>query len=163
MVRRSMALLALVFGLVGLAAPAHAQDYPPQPGITVDKPNVSPGGTVTVSGQGCSSGASVSIQFNGQTVATATAGQDGSFSASITVPAGTPAGTYQITAVNCTTQVLSTSITVGGATTPTTAPSVLPRTGSDATGTLARVGVALVAVGGLLAFAARRRTASEAR
>lgn len=163
MVRRSIALVALVLGLAGLAAPAYAQDYPPQPGITVDKPSVNPGDTVTVSGQGCASGASVTIQLNGQTVATATAGQGGTFSVSFSVPAGTPAGTYQISAVNCAAQVLSTSITVAGAVTPTTAPSVLPRTGSDTTDTLVRAGVVLVTAGGLLAFAARRRTATEGR
>lgn len=163
MIRRSLVLAALVLAVVGMAAPAHAQDYPPQPGITVDKPNVDPGDTVRVTGRGCEPGASVTIQFNGQTVATVTAGSDGSFSGSFTVPAGTPGGTYQISATGCATQVLSTSITVGATSTPTTTSSVLPRTGSGTTETLLRAGIVLVAAGGLLAFAARRRGAVPTR
>lgn len=162
MLRRFVFVLgAMLLAGIGLGLPAQAQ-YTPQPGITIDKPVVSAGETVTVSGQDCEAGATVTISLGGTQVATATTGEDGTFSASFEVPPGTAAGTYTVTASNCTVEVLSSTLTVQGATTATnasTAGTTLPRTGSGTTETLLRVGVVLVACGGLLAFAARRRTA----
>jgi LPXTG-motif cell wall-anchored protein len=163
MTRRLLTVLAIVLVGLGFAvAPAHAgvEEYPPDPGITVDDPNVDPGGTVTVRGESCAPGVLVTIEFLGEVVATVTTAEDGTFVATFDVPAGTAAGTYDVDAIDCTTEVLSTSISVGApaTTTTTVASTTLPRTGSDGTETLVRVGVVLLAAGGLLAFAARRRS-----
>ena len=88
------------------ASPAAAQydDFTITPG------SVQPGGTVTVTGQGCSPGAEVTITLTegdtsaakaaGDVIATTTvtADEDGRFNTTITVPAGTPPGTYSVDA-----------------------------------------------------------------
>jgi hypothetical protein len=162
MLRRFVLVLgALLLAGIGLGLPAQAQ-YTPPGGITIDPPVVNPGETVTVSGDGCAAGVEVTISLGGSQVATVTTGEDGSFSASFEVPVGTTPGTYTVTAADCTVDVLSSTLTVQGATTATNAAAAgttLPRTGSGTTETLLRVGIVLVACGGLLAFAARRRTA----
>jgi hypothetical protein len=167
MLRRFVfALGALLLVGIGFGLPAQA-GYTPPAGITIDKPVVDPGETVTVSGEGCASGVGVTILLGDSEVATATTGTDGSFSASFEVPPATAAGTYSVDAVDCTVEVLSTTLTVRAvATTATTAASAgttLPVTGSGTTETLLRIGVVLLACGGLLVFAARRRTATSGR
>ena len=122
MLRRFVFVLgALLLVGVGFGLPAQA-GYTPPAGITIDKPAVDPGATVTVSGEGCAAGVEVTILLGETEVATATTGEDGTFSASFEVPAGTAAGTYTVDAVDCTVDVLSTTLTVrAAATTATTA------------------------------------------
>lgn len=163
MFRRFVLVLgALLLAGIGFGVPAQAQ-YTPPPGITIDPPVVNPGETVTVSGHECAAGVEVTISLGGSQVATATTGEDGTFTASFEVPVGTAPGTYSVTAADCAVDVLSSTLTVQGATTATAAAAgtTLPRTGSGTTETLLRVGIVLVACGGLLAFAARRRTANS--
>jgi hypothetical protein len=163
MLRRFVLVLgALVVVGIGFGLPAQA-GYTPPSGISIDKPVVDPGASVTVTGEGCAAGVAVKILLGQTQVATATTGADGTFSAPFEVPPGTAAGTYTVDAVNCTVEVLSTTLTVrAAAATATTAAtsSTLPVTGSGTTETLLRVGVVLLASGGLLAFAARRRAAT---
>jgi LPXTG-motif cell wall-anchored protein len=166
MIRR----FVLVFGAmlllgIGFGLPAQA-GYPPPAGITIDKPSVDPGESVTVTGDGCAAGVDVTILLGDTEVATATTTEDGTFSATFEVPPGTAPGTYSVDAVDCTVEVLSTTLTVLGAAAATTAASsggTLPRTGSDTTESLIRIGVVLLACGGLLVFAARRRAAAASR
>jgi alpha-L-fucosidase len=168
MIRR-IALMAgtLLLAVMGLAAPAQAgTEYPPAAGISVDKPSVTPGEQVTVTGDGCDAGAEVTITLGDSEVATATAGEDGTFSAAFQVPSGTAPGTYAVEAIDCVAEVLSTTLTVTAAgTTPTptggSGGSTLPRTGSDTTESLIRVALVLFAFGGLLVFVARRRSAAS--
>jgi len=51
---RAIAVLAvgLLVAVVGIAAPAAAQEYPPSPVIVVDEPLIPEGGTVTITGSG---------------------------------------------------------------------------------------------------------------
>ena len=143
---RSNAAGGYRFGL-----PAQA-GYPPPAGITIDKPSVDPGESVTVSGDGCAADVEVTILLGDTEVATATTTEDGTFSATFEVPPGTAPGTYSVDAVDCTVEVLSTTLTVRAAaaatTTAATGGSTLPRTGSDTTESLIRIGVVLLACGG---------------
>lgn len=164
MLRRFVFVLgALLLVGIGFGLPAQA-GYTPPAGISIDKPVVDPGAAVTVTGEGCAAGVEVTILLGETQVATVTTGEDGTFSATFDVPVGTAAGTYTVDAVDCTVEVLSTTLTVrAAAATATTAAtsSTLPVTGSSSTETLLRVGVVLLACGGLLAFAARRRAATR--
>jgi hypothetical protein len=167
MLRRFVFVLgALLLVGIGFGLPAQA-GYTPPAGISIDKPVVDPGTAVTVTGEGCAAGVEVTILLGETEVATVTTGEDGSFSATFEVPVGTAPGTYTVDAVDCTVEVLSTTLTVqAAAATATTAAtpaqsSTLPVTGSGSTETLLRVGVVLLACGGLLAFAARRRAATR--
>lgn len=167
MLRRFIFVLgALLLAGIGFGLPAHAGYTPDDAAISVSPSSVAAGGTATVSGTGCAADVDVTITLGDSTAATATTDEDGAFSASITVPSGAAAGPYTIEADGCSATVLSTTLTVTAAGTGGsggTGGTTLPRTGSDSTETLLRVGVVLVAAGGLLAFAARRRTASATR
>jgi LPXTG-motif cell wall-anchored protein len=95
-------------------------------------------------------------------VASATAGADGGFEATFTVPASAAAGehTVEATGVDPAGQplVLSANVRVigdgGGA--------GLPRTGSSSSAPLTAAGVGLVVLGAGAVFAARRRRATRA-
>jgi LPXTG-motif cell wall-anchored protein len=171
MIRRSVLVAGtLLLVVIGLGTPARAgMSYPPAPGISVDKPEVDPGDQVTVTGDGCDAGVDVTITLGDDEVATATTADDGTFSATFEVPASTTPGTYSVNAIDCTAEVLSTTLTVRAAgTTPTPTPtasggSTLPRTGSDTTESIVRVGVILLACGGLMVLFARRRAAAAGR
>jgi hypothetical protein len=54
--------------------------------LVLDKPSVTPGGDVTATGQGCDSGAAVTLEIEGKQVGETTAGSDGTFSTPIAVP-----------------------------------------------------------------------------
>ncbi len=157
MARKLLVAVGLMIAVLFAGGAAFA-DYGPPPTITIDKPQVDPGGELTVTGQSCSPNAVVTIIFNNGTVATVTAGPDGTFSATFAVPAGTPPATYTIAAQNC---VLGTTLTTSVQVLGTTV-AALPRTGSSDTEFLLRTGVVLIAVGSLLVFAvSRRRAASQ--
>jgi LPXTG-motif cell wall-anchored protein len=170
MLRRFVFVLgALFLAGLGFSLPAHAGYTPDDAAISVSPSSVAAGGTATVSGTGCAADVDVTITLGDTEAATATTDEDGAFSASVTVPSGAAPGPYTIEADGCSATVLSTTLTVTAAGTGTTGGTggtggtTLPQTGSDSTETLLRVGVVLVAAGGLLAFAARRRTASATR
>lgn len=154
MVRRSLALVGIAVTALLLLAPAASAQYVDDGTITIDDPNPDPGGAITVTGNGCVPGASVTVTITqgGQTVVigTATAGATGGYSVNGSVPDNFVAGT----AVISDTCGNSLTITIGGVSGTVT----LPRTGSN-TGTLWRIAVALVAAGGVLVLTARKRTA----
>jgi hypothetical protein len=164
MFRRMLIGAALLIALA--AAPAAAQ-YP----FNVTPGRVLAGGEVTVSGKGCDPGAEVTIVMVeaasqrkvGDVILTTTviADENGNFTTTITVPAGTPVGTYQIKAECNDGVVFSAFIDVVDATTPTTTPgggSTAPivRTGSDLNG-LGLAGAGLITVGGIILIATRSR------
>lgn len=154
------------------AAPAAAQ-YP----FNVSPGTVVAGGSLTVSGQGCEPGAEVTISMVeaspqravGDVIftATVTADENGNFTYTFTVPAGTPVGTYEVKAECGNGVVYSAFVDVVDATTPTTTPgggSTAPivRTGSDLNG-LGLAGAGLITVGGIILIATRsRRHAAQA-
>ena len=120
MLRRFVFVLgALLLVGIGFGLPAQA-GYTPPSGISIDKPIVDPGESVTVTGEGCAADVEVTILLGETQVATATTAADGTFSATFEVPPGTAAGTYTVDAVDCTVEVLSTTLTVRAAATTAT-------------------------------------------
>lgn len=155
MIRKLLVLLGAVFIGAGLLAPvAVAQYQPGQPGFILTPSTITPGATVTGIGFGCSRGEIVTFAINDQPVGTAiTQGdQRGSFQGTFIAPSAP--GTYVVTAT-CGNVIMSSILTIIAA--PTSLVVSLPQTGSNATISFTRVGLALVTVGGLLVLATRRR------
>ena len=83
----SALMIALLVGLV--ATPAWAQQYPPKkPTCQVSDTSISPGDEVTVSGKHWQPGSTVTftLQPEGINLGSATVGQNGKFSAVVTIP-----------------------------------------------------------------------------
>ncbi len=88
MLRRFVFVLgALLLVGIGFGLPAQA-GYTPPSGISIDKPVVDPGESVTVSGEGCAAAVKVTILLGETQVATATTTAGGTFSATFEVPVG---------------------------------------------------------------------------
>jgi LPXTG-motif cell wall-anchored protein len=169
MVKR-MAVLAVAFVAL-MAAPAVAQQYPPGENlITVSDTTPCPGQAVTIAAQTFAAGGAVTVKLGDTVVGTPTADADGKVSVEATVPAGQAQGAVQVSATGPGTDD-EPSLTVNAAVEvvacneapPPTTPSGggggsdLPKTGSDSTMTLVRVGVALAAAGGLLLAVSTKR------
>ncbi len=155
----SIAVLASAFAFVAVAG-AVEEPYPPPSteGGTINvPPTVVVGGNIAVSGTSCGPNQSVTIKFNGVTVATATTDADGKFATSFPVPAGTTPGVYTITASNAVCN-LAASIQVDPA-----SATRLAFTGSSSSIPTLWVGAGLVALGAGLVFVARRRLSGAAR
>ncbi len=153
MIRRSLALVGVAIAALLLLAPAASAQYENPGTITVDDPTPTVDDSIVVNGTGCDPGpVTLTLTQGGQSVVVGqlTADADGSYSGSVAIPASFSAGTATLsdTCGN------SLTLTIGAI-----AGVALPRTGSDSTGTLWRVAVALVAAGGLLVLTARKRTA----
>lgn len=168
---KRMAVLAAA--LVGLAAvPAAAQQYPPDENlVTVSDTTPCPGGAVTITAKTFTPGSTVDVRLDGAPLATPTADAEGVVTVEATVPQTTTVGSHTITAsgpgsdnapmdltatidvVSCDQGTTTTTVAAGGG-----GGGDLPRTGSDTTMTLVRVGLGLAALGGvLLAVATKRR------
>lgn len=172
MLKRIAVLAVAAVGLT--AAPAAAQQYPPNEiSVSVSDTTPCPGDVVTASGtfrgENFEPGLPVVVTLDGSTeLGTPVAGDDGTFSLEITIPADLT-GSHTITATGTANNgepvTGNADFTVGDCdVTTTTAPGgALPRTGSNSTMPLVRAGVALAALGGvLLAFAAKRRRRATA-
>jgi hypothetical protein len=165
-------VVAAAVALVLLAAPAAAQQYPPaENSLTVSDTTPTPGQTIDIVAKTFVAGSGVTVTLHPEPVAlgTPTADQAGVASLSATIPASTPLGAHTIvaqgTASDGTPLTLTVSINVvaadgsgsgagGGA---------LPRTGDDSSLPLARIGLTLAAIGGVVtAVAAKRRKAAAA-
>lgn len=154
-----------------MAAPAAAQyDFTVTPGV------VEQGGAVTVSGQGCSPGAEVTITLTQLTdaraigdtivVATVIADENGEFTVTFDIPEGTAVGTYEVAATCDGQEVRSAIIEVVGPSTATTTPGTPPdddivRTGSDLNG-LGLLGAGLITAGGIVLIATKARRHARA-
>lgn len=162
MVRKMLIGAAVLLAL--FAAPAAAQ-YD----IIVTPGEVSPGGAITVSGQGCAPGAEVTITLTqisdaraiGETITVATviADADGRFTMTFQVPEGTAVGRYEVAATCGGEQVASAFIDVVSTTPGTTVPAnsgPIVRTGSDLNG-LGILGAGLLTAGGLILVATKRK------
>lgn len=158
MVRRSLALVGMVLTALFLLAPAASAQYVDDGSIVATPSNPDVGDSITVTGTACAEpgvDVTVSITQGGQTVVigTATTGPDGSYTINGSIPNNFVNGTAVISD-SC---GASYTITIG----EVAGTAALPRTGSE-TGTLWRVAVALVAVGGILVLTTRKRTAKVA-
>ena len=179
MVRRLLIIVGAVIALVASPAAAQYAEF-------VVTPNeVTPGSTVSATGEGCSPGETVEIHLAmagpqsiramqtadiGPVVGTGPASSTGTFSVSFTVPANAQPGRYTVTAV-CGDVSQVESMTVDAQTPPTTngngngnggnGNGELPTTGSNLNG-FGLAGAGLIAVGGFLLLATRRRRTSAA-
>jgi hypothetical protein len=89
--------IALLLGLV--AAPASAQQYPPKkPTCGVSDTTINPGDQVTVSGKHWQPGSTVTFTLRpeGINLGSATVGQNGKFSAVVTIPESVEPGAHTI-------------------------------------------------------------------
>ena len=167
MIRRFLIVGAVVLTALAFASPAGAQYDPGVEGITVTNGDGSsgascnPGGPMTASAQGFAPGTEVTFTFESDPVVlgTATAGDDTAASIQSTWPANAADGTHTVTAsgTDGTGPFSVSATTVCGAGTGGT--GSLPRTGSDSA-PLFQIAIALVAAGGILVLAARKRMAS---
>jgi LPXTG-motif cell wall-anchored protein len=158
-------VLAAFGGIVAMAASAEAQYVPGTPGIIVDPTCSAVGGQITVEGSGVADSSTVTIQINGQTIGTATANDEGDFlTDKITLPSTLTSGDYTVHALQGS---LDLTATLGIATGPCavaaanvtqSTSSTLPVTGTNS-GDWVKAGLSLLAVGGLLVLATRRRRA----
>lgn len=140
------------------------EDYEGSAVLSVDPLQVFPGETVTISGTGWPPGAIVPLAFNGDEFAAPVADESGGFSITFAVPADIAPGIVEFTAL-CGAFTLTTQLTVldpsGTTTTVLTTPTTqgsgsLTPTGGNST-QLFQVAAALLAVGALLVFLARRQ------
>jgi LPXTG-motif cell wall-anchored protein len=185
--RRVVSALAITAGLTLLAAPAYAQDYPTKSddNLTVSKSTAAPGETITVSGDGAEPGATVTFKLTrsssalgalrvvlaGPRLATliqpqaqsalplggTTAADDGSLSATLTIPPTLEDAVYTLTATSGGVVLATATIRVVDG----VAIGDLPFTGSDVAPGLA-IGATLIIAGGLLLLTVRRRRSSIA-
>lgn len=153
------AALVALFSLVVLTTTASAQTYGNQPTVTVDRPAVVQGESVTISGTGWSPACAVVLSYN-PVIGEAPVNPDGTFSF-VWNTTGVPAGNQTVT-INqpCSGQTLQVQVSVmapGTSVTPATPATTgsLPRTGSD-TGLFVRGGFALLALGGMALIVGRR-------
>jgi hypothetical protein len=135
-------------------------DYEGSAILTIDPLSVQPGGTVTIGGEGFPPGSTVPLAFNGEQFASPVTDDEGAFSITFTVPADIAPGVVTFEAL-CGAFTLTAELTVvvGGGSVPTTIANNgnLTPTGSDST-QLIQVAAALLAVGALLVFLARRQS-----
>ena len=163
------------------------EDYPPanDDSLTVSESTVAPGESITISGDGAEPGATVTFKLvrsssalgagkvllagprlaalvrpqaqSTVSLGSTTADDDGSFSATLTIPSGLDDGVYSLIATSGG-EVLATAtirvLAAGGA-------GALPFTGSNVAPGLA-IGATLIVAGGLLLLAVRRRRSSIA-
>ncbi len=164
MFRKILSVTAIsVVMMAALAGTAHAQYVPGEPGIIVTPGSVSVDGKIAVQGSGCPRSSVVTISVGDVVVATTTtSASDGTGSFDVTgivLPPEIVPGEYTIHA-RCGTLDLTSALTVAAPTTTTTAATGnLPVTGSDS-GLLVKMGIALVAAGGFVLLATRRRRAT---
>jgi LPXTG-motif cell wall-anchored protein len=164
----SVAVLVALLGLSIGVAPAQTNYSPPS--LQVTPTAVLPGQQYTATGSGCQPPETVTLVLNpGDTVLGATTSdQNGNYSFTSNFPSVAP-GVYTITAT-CGAVVTSTQETVLGtaaavpvaAAPPPTTALPLPRTGSSDTLPLTRIGLAVVAAGGLVVALARKRRSAVA-
>lgn len=150
-------------------APAHAQSYPPAPSpLTINSSVATPGQTLTISGQGAASGATVTITFAStpRVVATTKADSSGRFRASFQVPTDAPPGQHTVTASSNGKVLGSVTIRViaaaqgGDRSALAGEDNGLPFTGANALPEVA-AGAGLVLAGIVLLLAIRRRRAGR--
>jgi LPXTG-motif cell wall-anchored protein len=166
--RKFVSAIAIAAGLMLLAAPALAQEYPPtSEGLTVSETTLRPGESFVVSGEGADPGDTVTFRLSsssasslgGASLGSTTADGEGAFRATLTIPLGTDPGLYTLTAADGGNTLGVVTIRVLAAADDDGAGG-LPFTGSNVAPGLA-VGASLILAGGLLLLAVRRRRRSS--
>lgn len=164
MVRRIVVLALALVVATGAVARAYV---PGEPGFILDPATLpDTGGSTTISGVGCPPGVPVEafILVGGAEIFIGSGvvrnDPDGPFQFQVNVPP-LPAGEYTVI-VKCGGTIMSNILTITS-TTPITLrpqPGPLPRTGGDVMG-FVKIGLGLVAVGGLFLLADRKRRRRE--
>jgi LPXTG-motif cell wall-anchored protein len=173
MLKRTITAAALAAGLavVLTAAPAAAQQYPPAVNsLTCDDTTPDAGQTISCTAQTFAAGATVTFTLGSEpvVVGSGAAGQNGVVTTDVTIPADTPAGPHTLTASGAapdgSTLTLTLALTVGGdgqGAGDDDQGGNLPNTGDDSSIPLAKLGLGLAALGGIItALAAKRRKAA---
>lgn len=182
-------MLIIATGLVvALAAPAAAQYG--GAAISPSTTTVGSGGSLTVTGEGFTPGSTVDLTLSSAStksvraasgLGSAIATSAGTFSKVVTIPPSTAPGTYSIVASDgvhtATTTIVvtsggstsggssggsGTSSSSGGSGSSGVSSGTLPRTGSTDLIPLTAAGAVLVAIGGMVVLAVRRRPATSA-
>jgi LPXTG-motif cell wall-anchored protein len=158
--------------VVLMAAPAAAQQYPPAVNsLTVSDTTPSPGQTISIEGRTFATGTTVTVTLASDPVVIGSAAADvsGVVSLQSTIPANTPLGEHTITAAGQAPDGSELSLSVSINVVPAdgsgsgSGSGSLPRTGDDSSIPLAKLGLALAAIGGVVtAMAAKRRKANAA-
>ncbi|WP_417503268.1 fibronectin type III domain-containing protein [Microbacterium sp.] len=142
--------------------------------IELGAASVTAGSTLAVSGSGFAEGAELRLELRSDPVqlGTVTAGADGSFQRTVTIPANTPAGAHTLAAIlpdgtEVTASVTVTAVSGGGAITPgdgsggsSGADGDLATTGADSVPYIVAAVVLLAAGLGLFAMRRRRQHAT---
>lgn len=155
MIRKALVSALLLVGVIAFAPHAEAQYQPGQPGIILTPSTVTAGALATAAGFGCAKASTVEVRIDGTVVGTGKASNDVSGSFSIPFTAPTTPGQYAVVA-SCLTTEVSSILSVVALPTTTVIVASLPITGGESGG-LVKVALLLVAVGGLLVLAVRRR------
>jgi LPXTG-motif cell wall-anchored protein len=169
-------IAAVALAIVAMAAPAGAQQYPPAVNsLTISDTTPTPGQTVTIEGRTFATGSTATVTLFSEPVGLGSAIADaaGVFALQATIPADTPLGHHTITAQGTAPDgsplSLSVSLTVvpaqagAGAGNGNGNGNGLPRTGNDSSIPLAKLGLGMLAIGGIAtAIAAKRRKAAAA-
>ncbi|MCU1453620.1 MAG: hypothetical protein JWN46_1766 [Acidimicrobiales bacterium] len=151
-------LVAGILMVLFAGSAAHAQ-YPttgPTTSGVIPEVTVVAGSNIDVKGDHCPPGSTVTITWDDGTVlATTTAGADGTFSATITVPADAEPGVHIVTATcGSVQQFLKVNVIEPG--TPVATGTTLARTGTSNIGPLLGIGAAAVVLGAAFVYGARR-------
>jgi hypothetical protein len=149
-------VMVVLFGGVAAGGVASAQQYPPA-SVAVDDSELCETGVITVTGSGFPPGSTVTVVLEGRmTLGTVAADANGRFSLSAEVPSGLT-GRHTIRATSGPVEAV-TSLDVDCPAPPGRPPEdELPRTGSSSPLPMARIALALIAVGGGILALARRR------
>lgn len=170
-------IAAGALAIVAMAAPAGAQQYPPAVNsLTISDATPTPCQTISLEGRTFATGSTVTVTLLPESVALGTAVADaaGAITLQATMPTDTPLGAHTITATGTapggSPLSLSVSITVvaaencgaGAGAGAGAGKGNLPHTGSDSSIPLAKLGLGLAALGGLItAVAVKRRKAAQ--
>jgi hypothetical protein len=153
-------LTAILVAILALAGGASADPtYPPSGGnpggIHVSNPHPAPGGTVVVTGQGCTANAPVTVYLDNQQVQTGTTDSNGAYNITVTVPSNASSGSHTITVKGA--DCAGSGVTGVDVDAPDSASgSGLASTGVAVVG-IAALGVVLLAGGAMMLLASRRR------
>lgn len=164
--RRKLGLFVAAAGLglaIGWATPAFAYGPGGAPALTSNSSSTTPGGSLLVTGSNFvpNEGITLTLHSAPVTLATTTASTSGSFSVTVTIPAGTDPGAHTILASGATGDSATTNIVVTGAVSSTaTVTSGLAFTGADIAAVSA-VGAIALGLGGMLIMSGRRRRTAE--
>lgn len=163
--------LVALLTMVGMAASAGAQVYPPGTvTLTASRTAVGPGDPITFEAKGFKGVVDFTLFSDPVDLGSATANADGVAVLNTTIPVDTAPGQHTVVAsgldLNGNPTSVSIALTVSGevqsagdeaAGGDDAASGGLPRTGSDKSFPLARAGAVLVVAGGVLVLIARRR------